>query len=71
MSSEISNPLSNYSANAATNTPQSLKKLKTYQNNEKNNKMKPKKKKKTHLFSWKGRLSTETTSKGSRSFFEA
>ena len=44
------------------------KKLKTYHNNEKNNKMKPKQRKKTHLFSWEERSSTETILKNLKAF---
>ena len=44
------------------------KKLKTYQNNEKNNKIKPKQRKKTHLFSWKGKSSIEITLKNLKTF---
>ena len=47
------------------------KKLKTYHNNEKIIKLNQNKEKKTRLFSWQGRSSTETTSKGFKSFFEA
>ena len=37
---------------------------------KKNNKIKPKQRKKTHLFSWEGKSSTEITLKESKNFFK-